>query len=74
MKHDGFFIEHDGSEEKLLNYKYDILRDFFKLNPRLSKPEANTKRKVFAQTSPVFDPLSLCLPVTIKRRLLLLDL
>ena len=35
MKHDGSFVDHDGSEE-------EILRDSLKLNPRLSKPEANT--------------------------------
>ena len=74
IKHDGSFVEHDGSEEKLLDYKYDILRDSLKLNPRHSEPEANTKRKNLAQTSVVFDPLFLCLPVTIKGRLLLRDL
>ena len=31
------------------------------------------KRKILAQTSAVFDPLPLCLPVTIKGRLLLHD-
>ena len=45
-----------------------------KLNPRLSEPEANTKRKILAQSSVVFDPLSLCWPGTIKGRLLLHDL
>ena len=69
MKHDGSFVEHDGSDERLLCYKYRILRDSLKLNPRLSEPEANTKRKILAQTSAVFDLLSLCLPVTMKERL-----
>ena len=73
MKHDGSFIEDDGSEEMLLSYKYDIIWDSLKLNPRLSEPEANTKRKILAQTSAVFDPFSHCLPITIKRRLLLRD-
>ena len=73
MKYDGSFVEHDGGEEKLLGYKYDILRESLKLNPRLSEPEANTKRKILAQTSIVFDPLSLCLPDIIKERLLLHD-
>ena len=44
-----------------------------KLNPKLSEPEAEMKHKILAQTAAVFDPLSLCLPVTIKR-LLLCDL
>ena len=74
MKHDGSLVEHDDREEKLLGYKYDIFRDSLKLNPRLSEPEANTKRKTLAQTSAVFDPLSLRLPVTIKERLFLRDL
>ena len=74
MKHGGSFVEHDGSEEKLLVYKYNIIRDSLKLNPRLSETESNTKRQILAQTSTVFDPLSLCLPVTIKGRLLLCDL
>ena len=52
----------------------DIFRDSSKLNPRLFEPEANTKRKILAQTSAVFDPLSLCLPVMIKGRLDLRDL
>ena len=60
MKHDGSFVEYDGSEEKLLGYKYDI--------PRFSAPEANTKRKILAQNSAVFDLVSLCIPVTIKGR------
>ena len=74
MKHDDSFVERDGSEENLLGSKYDIIRDSLKLNSRLSEPKANTKRKILAQTSAVFEPLSLCLPVTIKRRLLLCDL
>ena len=74
MKPHGFFVEHDGSEEKLLGYKYNMLRDSLKLNPRLSVPEANPKRKILAQSSAVFGLLSLCLPVTIKGRLLLRDL
>ena len=71
MKHDGSFVEHNDSEEKLLGYKYNIIRDSLKLNPRLSEPEANTKCKILAQTSAVYDPLSVCLPVTIMRKLLL---
>ena len=49
------------------------MTDSLKLNLRLSEPAANTKRKIWAQTSAVSDPLSLCLPVTIKGRLLLCD-
>ena len=45
-----------------------------KSNRRLSEPEANTKGKCLEYNSAVFDPLSLCLPVTIYRRLLLRDL
>ena len=66
MAHDDSFVEHDGREEKLLAYNYDILRDSLKLNPRLSESEANRKRNILAQTSAVFDPLSLCFLVTIK--------
>ena len=73
MKHDSSFVEHDGSEEKLLGYKYEILWDTLKLNPRFSESEANMKRKILAQTSAVFDPLFLCLPITFKGRLLLCD-
>ena len=30
MKQDGSFVEHDGSEENQLGYKYDVLRDSLK--------------------------------------------
>ena len=49
MKHDWSFVKHDGSEEKLYSYKYDIVRDSLKLNLRLSEPEAKTKHKSLAQ-------------------------
>ena len=51
IKHDGSSVEFDGSEEKLLGSKYDILRDSLKINPRLSEPEAKTKRKILALNS-----------------------
>ena len=33
--------------------------------------EANTKRKILAQSSKVFDPLSLCQPVTARSKILI---
>ena len=49
------------ADQKLLGYKYDMFGDPLKLNPRLSAPEADTQRKILAQTLAVFDPLFVCL-------------
>ena len=34
-------------------------------------PSASTKRRILSETSKLFDPLSLCLPVTVRSRVLL---
>ena len=71
MKTDNRLIEHTCEEDKILGYRYNIEKDVLKLAPCSVDPEANTKRKILSQTSKVFDPLNLVLPVTIRGRLLM---
>ena len=59
--------------KKMLGYNYNVIKDILKLNDKIIDPLANTKRKILAQTAGVFDPLSLCLPLMVRGKLLLRD-
>ena len=47
------------------------MKDTLSLAPCTIDSEAYTKRKILSQTSKVFDPLNLALPVTIRGRILM---
>ena len=67
MIEDHNFVEHGCGLEKVLNDKIqpsDSHIDF----------HVKTKRGILSQTSKVFDPLSSCLPVTVRGKVLLRDL
>ena len=70
MSHDKRLVEHTSPEDKVLGYRYNINCDTLSVAPCEINPEADTKRKVLSQTSKVFDPLNLVLPVTIRGRIL----
>ena len=71
---DNTFVQHGCELEKVLGYKYSTSKDTLQLSDVLIDPLAKTKRSVLSQTSKVFDPLSLCLPVTVRGKMLLRDL
>ena len=63
--------DHDCEFENVLGYKYNPNRDTLHISIKEVLQEANTKRKILAQSSKVFDPLSQCLPVTVRSKILI---
>ena len=60
--------------EKLLGYFYNTNTDCIKIAANNIDKNSKTKRGILSQISSVFYPLSLCLPVSIRRKLLLREL
>ena len=73
MIKDQKLVEHDCQLEKVLGYKYSTQEDTLQISRSPVDQSVNTKRGILAQTARVFDPLSLCLPVTIRGKMLLRD-
>ena len=74
IKSEGNLVQHGANTEKVLGYIYSPEKDNISIKIDNLNPRAITKREVLSETSKVFDPLSLCLPVTIRGRLLMRDL
>ena len=74
MIEDHNFVEHGCELEKVLGYKYSTLNDTIQLSDAHIDFDVKTKRGILSQTSKMFDPLSLCLPVTVRGKVLLRDL
>ena len=74
MIKDQKFVENGCQLENVLGYKYSTLEDTLQISGSPIDLSVNTKRGILAQTARVFDPLSLCLPVTIRGKMLLRDL
>ena len=74
MIEDQNFVDHGCELEKVLGYKYSTLNDTIQIsNPHIDH-NVKTKRGILSQTSKVFDPLSLCLPVTVRGKVILREL
>ena len=71
MIKDNRIVEHGCKFENVLGYKYNPNRDTLHISNKEVLQEANIKRKILAQSSKVFDPLSLCLPVTVRSKILI---
>ena len=71
MRRDGTLSVHDKEWEKVLGYRYHPLSEKLHVAPVQWDPGASTKRRILSETSKLFDPLSLCLPVTVRSRVLL---
>ena len=71
MASDDRLVEDKCQEDKVLGYRYNVDKDSLSLAPCKIDSEANTKREILSQTSKVFDPLNLALPVTIRGRILM---
>ena len=74
MKSDDKYIKHGCTLDKVLGYKYEAAADNIYLSSVNLADNCNTKRKIFAQSSKVFDPLGLTSPVTVKSKLLISSL
>ena len=71
MKSDNRLVEHTCEEDKVLGYRYNINDDTLKVAPCKIDSESNTKRTILSQTSKIFDPLGLVIPVTVRGRILI---
>ena len=71
IEDDGRGSQHECSEERVLGYLYNINKDTLRLCDFELEENVSTKREILSQISKVFDPLSLCLPVLIRGRLLM---
>ena len=66
MAADGRLVGHTCEEEKMSGYRYNVNNDLLSIAPCTIDSEANTKRKILSQTSKVYDPLNLVLPVLLE--------
>ena len=66
MIKDGRIVSHDSPYEKVLGYKYSPSKDTMHLSAVEVDEKANSKRKILAESSKIFDPLSFFSPVTIR--------
>ena len=71
MIKDKKYVEHGCDLEKVLGYKYNTKQDTIQISNSKINCNVNTKRGVLAKISKVFDPLSLCLLVSLNGKLLM---
>ena len=71
MRRDGTLSVHDKEWEKVLGYRYLPLSEKLHVAPVQCDPGVSTKRRILSEASKLFDTLSLCLPVTVRGRVLL---
>lgn len=74
MRKDGTLSTHEAGWEMVLGYRYDPISEKLRTAPVKCDPSASTKRQILSESAKVFDPLSLCLPVTIRSRILVGEL
>ena len=72
MNKDGCLVVYDLPWEKVLGY--NPTTDKMRVSCCSHSAGVRTKREILSQNSSIFDPLSLCLHVTVKGRILLRDL
>ena len=71
MQSDNKFIMHGLTLDKVLGYRYASNTDHMQLHSITMNSNANTKRKIISESSEIFDPLSLCGPITVRSKQLL---
>ena len=71
MRRDGTLSVHDKEWKKVLGFRYHPLSEKLHVAPVQCDSGASTKRRILSEASKLFDPLSLCLPVTVQSRVLL---
>ena len=71
MEEHGTLSVHGKDWEKVLGYHYCPFSDTLRVAPVKCNPCALTKRQILGETARVNDPLSLCLPVSLRGCILL---
>ena len=71
MKTDDTLSAQTEEWERVLGYRYNPLSEKIHVAPVKCDPSASTKRGVLSESAKIFDPLSLCLPVTVRSRVLI---
>ena len=71
MKKDNRYIQHGQVLDKVLGYHYSADSDQLQVHSICMDSKANTKRKILAESSKLFDPLSLTGPVTVRSKQLI---
>ena len=74
MISDENYVDHGCDLEKVLGYRFSTERDSIQLSPSRFDQNVITKRSILSNISKVFDPMGLCLPVTVRGRLIMRDL
>ena len=74
MISDNKYIENESPYEKLLGYKYSTKTDVVKLSGTVFDKDTKKKRGILYQTSKLFDPSGLYLPVTVRSKILIREL
>lgn len=67
MERDSRIFQHGSDLENVLCYKYKTFL-------QIPNMKVDTKRALLSQTASVFNPLSLCIPVTVRAKVLLREL
>ncbi|XP_076039460.1 uncharacterized protein LOC143024532 [Oratosquilla oratoria] len=70
IEKDGKLVEHSNETEKILGYRFNPNMDEMQLAP-VEFHSVSTKRQLLSETSSLFDPLGLVLPISIKGKLLM---
>lgn len=70
MSRDDTLSTHDDERERVPRYIYNPLSETLHVAPVRCNLGAWTKRQILFEVAKVFDPLSLCLPVTVRSRFL----
>lgn len=63
--------DHGLDAEKILGYLYDVNLDVIKISNSSVKSQVSSKRNILSELSSIFDPLGLCLPVTVRGKFLM---
>ena len=74
MINNNHYVEHDSPVEKVLGYNYSTQDDFLQLSQLNIKSECCSKRTILSESSKIFDPLGLVLPVTVQSKLLMREI
>ena len=71
---DNKYVDHNCEEEKVLGYMYNTTNDCLIISENKVNANVNNKRKLLSEISKLYNPLSICLPVTIQSKILMWDL
>ena len=70
MEKDNRIVQQDSDLEKDLGYKYNPKTDTFQISNTEVDQNVKTKRDVPSQTTSLFNPLSPCIPVRVRAKIL----